>query len=139
MDINRACESHWCMRAVAVMRSDKVLLATLMSVLGKLTVILITIWWLQIREILAVSKHVSQKFDVGRFNLRKLNELEVRKQYEIKISYRFAALETLSGSKGVNRAWENIKGNIKISTKETLGLYELKQHKPWFDEKCLCF
>jgi len=35
----------------------------------------------------------------------------------------------------INRAWENIKENIEISSKE----YELKQHKPRFDEKCLCF
>jgi hypothetical protein len=32
-----------------------------------------------IRESLAVSKHAEQKFDVERFNLKKLNELEVRK------------------------------------------------------------
>jgi hypothetical protein len=36
-------------------------------------------------------------------------------------------------------AWENIKENIKTSAKESLGLYELKQHKPWFDEKCSRF
>jgi hypothetical protein len=88
---------------------------------------------------LAVSKHASQKLDVERFNIRKLNELEDRKQYEIKISYRFAALENLSDSEDMNRAWEDIKENIKISAKETLGLHELKQHKPWFDEECLCF
>ena len=38
-----------------------------------------------VRERLAVSKQVAQKFDVKRFNLRKLNELEVRKEYHIKI------------------------------------------------------
>jgi hypothetical protein len=27
-------------------------------------------------------------------------------------------------------------GNIKISAKESLGYYELKKHKPWFDEGC---
>jgi len=32
-----------------------------------------------IRERLAVSKKEAQKFDVERFNLRKLNKLEVRK------------------------------------------------------------
>jgi hypothetical protein len=26
--------------------------------------------------------------------------------------------------------------NIKISAKESLGYYELRQHKPWFDEGC---
>jgi hypothetical protein len=39
----------------------------------------------------------------------------------------------------VNRAWENIKENIKTSTKESLDLHELKQHKPWFDEECVGF
>ena len=74
-----------------------------------------------------------------RLNLWKLFELEVRKQYQIKISNRFAALEKLSDNKDRNRAWENIKENIKTSTKESLGLYELNQHKPWFDEECLLF
>jgi hypothetical protein len=31
------------------------------------------------------------------------------------------------------------KENIKNSPKETLGLHELKQHKPWFDEECSRF
>jgi hypothetical protein len=35
---------------------------------------------------------------VERFNLRELNELEVRKQYQIEISNRFAAFENLSDS-----------------------------------------
>jgi RNase P/RNase MRP subunit p29 len=39
-------------------------------------------------------------------------------------------LEKLNDSKDINRAWENIKENIKISTKETLGLHGQKQHKP---------
>jgi len=41
-------------------------------------------------------------------------------------------LENLSDSK-------DIKENVKISAKESPGLFELKQHKPWFDEECLCF
>ena len=88
---------------------------------------------------MAVSAQEVQKFDVERFNVRKLDELEVRKQYEIKISYRFAVLENLSDRKDINRALENITENIKISAKESLGLYELKQHKPWFDEECSGF
>jgi len=65
-------------------------------------------------------------FDLERFNLKKLSELEVRKQCQIKISNRFAALENLSDSKDINRAWENIKENIKISANESLGLYQQK-------------
>jgi hypothetical protein len=81
----------------------------------------------------------AQKFHGKSFNLRKLNELEVRKQYQIEVMKRLAALENLSNSEDINSAWENIKENIKNSTKESLGLHELKQHKPWFDEECLGF
>jgi len=39
----------------------------------------------RIREILAVSEQAAQKCDGERFNLRKLNELEVRKPCQIEI------------------------------------------------------
>jgi len=48
----------------------------------------------KVRERLAVIKQPAQKLDVERFNLRKLNEFEVRKQYQSKISNRFEALES---------------------------------------------
>ena len=86
------------------------------------------------REILAGSKQAVQRFDGERFNLRKLNELEVRKQYQTEITNRFAALENLSDDEDIRRAWKNIKENIKTSTKDSLGLHELKQHNIWFDE-----
>jgi hypothetical protein len=31
-------------------------------------------------------------------------------------------------------AWNAIKENIKVSTKESIGHFEVKHHKPWFDE-----
>jgi len=71
--------------------------------------------------------------------LRKLNELEVRKQYQIEITNRFAALETLNDDEDVNRTWENIKENIQTSAKESLGLHELKQQKSQLDEKVSIF
>ena len=52
----------------------------------------------------------------------------------IEISDKFAALEDLGDSKDINRAWENIEENIKISATKSLVLYELKQPKLWFDE-----
>jgi len=48
-------------------------------------------------------------------------------------------LENLSGDENVNRAWENIKENIETSARESLGLREWKQHKPWFDKECVDF
>jgi len=92
-----------------------------------------------VRERLAVSKQAAKKFDGERFNLRKLHELEVKKKYQIEITNRFAALEKLNVDEDVNRAWGNIKENIKTSAKERLGLHELKQHKPWFDKECVGF
>jgi hypothetical protein len=38
------------------------------------------------REILAVSKHEAQKFDVERCNFSKISDMAFRKQYQIKIS-----------------------------------------------------
>jgi len=93
----------------------------------------------KVREGLAVSKQAVKKFDVERFNPRALNELEVRKQHQIKISNRFSNLDNLSDSKDINRAWESMKDNIKIPAKESLGLYESKQHKHCFDEEWLGF
>jgi hypothetical protein len=66
----------------------------------------------KVREWLAISKQEAQKFDGERFNLRKLNELDVRKQYQIEITNRFAALENLSEGEDINRAWENIKESL---------------------------
>ena len=51
---------------------------------------------------MAVSKKAAKKFDVERFNLTKLNELDVMKQIEI--TNRFAALENLKVSEDINRA-----------------------------------
>jgi len=92
-----------------------------------------------VRERLAVGKQAAQRFHRQKFNLRKLNEPEVREHYQIEITNRFAALENFNDDEDVNRTWENIKENIQTSAKECLGLHELKQNKPWFDEECLGF
>jgi hypothetical protein len=34
----------------------------------------------------------------------------------------------------INRTWGNILENVPISAKDSLGHYELKQHKPWVDK-----
>jgi hypothetical protein len=35
----------------------------------------------------------------------------------------------------INSAWKNIRKHIKTAAKESIGYYELKKHKPWFDEE----
>jgi hypothetical protein len=62
-----------------------------------------------------------------RFNLKKLNEVEGKE-----VSNRSAALEDLDLE--INSAKETIRENINISIKESLGYFELKKRKPWFEE-----
>jgi hypothetical protein len=45
-------------------------------------------------------------------------------------------LEDLDAEVEINSAWETIRESIKISAKESLGYFELKKHKPWFNEGC---
>jgi hypothetical protein len=52
-----------------------------------------------------------------RFNLNNLNEVEVKEQYRVVISNSFAALENLDTEVVVNKAWEIMRENIKISAK----------------------
>jgi hypothetical protein len=61
-------------------------------------------------ERLVVSKQAAEKFDVERFNLRKL---KVSKKYKIKNSNTFAALENLNDREDINKLWENIKRECK--------------------------
>jgi hypothetical protein len=56
----------------------------------------------KVRERLAVRKQAAQKFDGEKFDLRKLDDLEVRKQYRIEITHWFAALENVSDDEAMN-------------------------------------
>jgi hypothetical protein len=71
-----------------------------------------------------------------RFNLKKLNDVYSKEQSRVEVSNAFAALENLDTETVISSAWETIGENIKISAKENMGYFELKKHKPWFDEGC---
>jgi hypothetical protein len=45
-------------------------------------------------------------------------------------------LENLDAVVDLSSVWKTIRENIKISAEESLGYYESKKHKPWFDEGC---
>jgi hypothetical protein len=53
----------------------------------------------------------------GGYHTWNLSVLDVRKQYHIKISIRFPALENFIGSEYINRAYKNSKRTIEISAK----------------------
>jgi hypothetical protein len=59
-----------------------------------------------------------------------LNAGDVKEQYQVTIRNRFATLENLEDSGDINRAWDNIRENIKISAQESLGYCESKHCKP---------
>jgi hypothetical protein len=57
------------------------------------------------------------------------NSVRLRYQTDLQL------LDNLIDYKDINKAWENIKENIKASAKEILSVYGFKQHKPCFDEE----
>jgi hypothetical protein len=78
----------------------------------------------EVRERLAVSKRAAQKIDTERFNVMKLNEGMLTESGNSQ--KKFAALENLEDSGDINRAWDNIRGNITISAQESLRYCESK-------------
>jgi hypothetical protein len=56
-----------------------------------------------------------------------------KEQYHVEISKEVHSFGKLNDTEvDVNNAWETIRENI--SAQEGPGYYELKQHKPWFNE-----
>jgi hypothetical protein len=72
-----------------------------------------------------------------RFDLEKLNEVGGKDKFCVEVSSRFASFEDLDAEVEINIAWEMIGENIRISAKESLVYYELKNHKPRFNKGCL--
>jgi hypothetical protein len=87
-------------------------------------------------ERLAVKKQRLHRFLMERFSLKKLNEVEGKEQFLVEVSNGFSTLEDLDAEVEINSVWETIRKNIQISAKERVGYFELKKHKPWFDEGC---
>jgi hypothetical protein len=73
---------------------------------------------------------------MDKFNLKKLNEGEVKEQYQVATKNKFSALENLDDNGGINRAWNAIRKKTKISARQSIGHCESKHHKPCFDDEC---
>jgi hypothetical protein len=58
----------------------------------------------KLRERISVSKRARQNFDVERFDLKKLNDVEVKEKYQVEISNRFADLEGLDERFDINNS-----------------------------------
>jgi hypothetical protein len=90
----------------------------------------------KLRETISLLKRARQKFDLERFNLKKLDDVEVKEKYQVEISNRFAALERLDESFNINSVSESIRENIKTSAKGNLKYRRLKHIKPLFRDEC---
>jgi hypothetical protein len=88
----------------------------------------------KLRERISVSKRATKKSDVDRFDVKKLDDVEVKEKYRVKVSNRFATLETLDESFDINNAWKSIRENINTSAEDNLRYQKQKHNKPWFDE-----
>jgi hypothetical protein len=71
---------------------------------------------------------------MAKFNLEKLNNVENKAQYWIRILNRLATLENLDADVDITIFWDNIRKDIKISTNGSPGYCEMKKHKPRFTE-----
>jgi hypothetical protein len=65
----------------------------------------------KVSDRLAVSKRAARKIDTERFNIKKINDGDVKEQYQVTMRNNFAALENLQDSGDINRAWDNIREN----------------------------
>jgi hypothetical protein len=72
----------------------------------------------KLKEGISVSKRARQKVDLERFELKKLDDVEVKEKYQVEISNRFATLETLKESSDIN----------KVKVKVSLCLTKHQQH-----------
>ncbi|KAJ4441767.1 hypothetical protein ANN_11625 [Periplaneta americana] len=93
----------------------------------------------ELRERLSVAKRVEQEVNITKFNILKLKDEEAKQNYQVEISNRFATLESsdeVEKELDVNSVWENIRDSIKIAAEQSIGYYETKKKKPWFDEDC---
>jgi hypothetical protein len=56
----------------------------------------------KLRDRILVSTRARQKFDVERFDLKKLDDVEVKEKYQVEISKRFAPSQILDESFDIN-------------------------------------
>jgi hypothetical protein len=66
----------------------------------------------KIRESLAVNKQGSHKYQMEKFNLKKLNNVEGKEKYRVEVSNKFAALEDLDAEVEINTILETITEKI---------------------------
>jgi hypothetical protein len=62
----------------------------------------------EVRDRLSVSKREKKRFDMERCNIKKLNDVKIKQDCQIKISNSFETLENFDEKMGINGACERI-------------------------------
>jgi hypothetical protein len=72
-----------------------------------------------------------ENFDMKRYNVKKLNDVEVKGEYVAKIPNRFAGLENMGSDNDVEKrkVCESIGENVSASCTENLGYINFKVHE----------
>jgi hypothetical protein len=94
----------------------------------------------EVRVRLAVSKRMVKKMDMERFNIKKLNEKEIKEKYRVTIKNKLTALKNLEDNGdiiGHGKLFERTSNFLVFSAKESIGLCESKHHKSLSDRECL--
>jgi hypothetical protein len=88
-----------------------------------------------VRDRMAVRKQRSHRFHMERFNLNKLNEIGRQQLQHVKMSNTniFTALES-SALRWILTEPGKLSQKIPMFQQDSLGYYELKKHKPWFNK-----
>jgi hypothetical protein len=74
-----------------------------------------------------------------RFNLHKINVVEVKEEYHVKISNRYSVSKNLDNDNDdmdIGKVWKSIREIMKASATESVTYFGLRQHKPCSDEEC---
>jgi hypothetical protein len=79
----------------------------------------------KLKERLSVSKITRQNSNLEKYDLKSMDDVEVKEKYQVEISNRFTALEYLDENFDPNNALEIIRENIKTSAKDNLGYQKL--------------
>jgi len=93
----------------------------------------------KVRQRLSVSKRAARKFSMERFNLHKINVVEVKEEYHVKISNRYSVSKNLDNDNDdmdIGKVWKSIREIMKASATESVTYFGLRQHKPCSDEEC---
>jgi hypothetical protein len=66
-----------------------------------------------------------ERLSVSKQEHKKLNKVEGKEQYCVKILNRFAALKNLDAEVDINRAWETVRENINSAKESVDFVYEV--------------